>query len=109
MAKKLNSKLSEKVNTTLKQIITINTHDKTQAAYNIMISNDITSLPVVENDKIISVISLSDIKLFAKTPLPYMEIRRLLNSDVLTFIEESRKFVALKSGGGYHESKEHIS
>ena len=105
----LNRKLSEKIPSKIQSILSITLDEKVITAYQLMLSNDITSLPILENNKIISVISLSDIKIFAKTPLPYMEIMRLLHSDVMSFLEESRQFVSSRTDVPYRDVRKVIT
>ena len=60
-------------------------------AFNLMIDNKITSLPITRHDKMYGVISMSDIKILGDENIDAEEI---LGLDVVEFVKQSRSYVS---------------
>ena len=75
----------------------IKKNTSTRTAFKMMITHEITSLPIVHIDKnklkITSVISMSDIKIFSRESLTNKDIKKMLSLDCIDFVQKSRQYV----------------
>ena len=81
----------------MKHILTISKTETARKAFNIMVDNNITSLPIVDDENsMISVISLTDIKYLSQFNTP--ELQQQLDLNVLVFLSSAREFLANELG-----------
>lgn len=77
-----------------RELITVPSTTTARKAIETMLQNGITSLPIVRaKNRIVGVVSLSDIKVLAQEALSHAQITELLDLPVPEFVERSRAFV----------------